>query len=294
MRGALNRRRVKILLFGFLMFFLGYFTVNFVHTGRYFDHYQHQDIILGGHAQPRLGPAEHKHRHRHLPKPASKDEPSIIDTNKIIDKNNKKIKIDNNELINDEDQPSLDERDADAGLEMLDDDPSELINNTTIAIKSASFMNKSDESNVGGNGRKTRYLAFDGSGYGSVNTEIVRCGASGLEVEVTSSNDKWNSADIFYFHMSAPKTRPMPNNPSSYVMVYTMESEVSQFRPHARSALSSRLLQFIHYFRLLFLRSTRSGATRGPKPTFACGTTSTCRSRSRPRTSTCTCIWSTC
>lgn len=81
-----------------------------------------------------------------------------------------------------------------------------------------------DQSNVE-NG-KTRYLAFDGGGFGSVNREIVRC-QNGLEVEVTDSHDRWNQVDFFYFHMAAPKIRPSANG---YVMVYTMESEVNFFK----------------------------------------------------------------
>lgn len=36
-------RKLKLLLFGFLMFFLGYFTVNFVHSGNYVTPFAHQN-----------------------------------------------------------------------------------------------------------------------------------------------------------------------------------------------------------------------------------------------------------
>lgn len=172
-------RRTKLVVFGFLMFLLGYFTVNIIHTNL--------PLITADKPPPKPPnppPPENIRPVAINPEQHEIEAPLLIDK---IDETDKK-RIDKDEIAFNQ-------------------------NNSVLVIQ--------DDKR-----KKKRYLAFDGGGLGSVNTGVVRCESSGLEVEITNSQERWNEADIFYFHMSAPNQRP---NPNGYVMVYTMESEVLLF-----------------------------------------------------------------
>lgn len=160
-------RRTKLVVFGFLMFLLGYFTVN-----------TNFPLIIADKPPPKT---------QNIRPVAINSEQHEIEAPLLIDK------------IDETDKKPIDKDEIAANQ-----------NNSVLVIE--------DDKR-----KKKRYLAFDGGGLGSVNTGVVRCESSGLEVEITSSQERWNEADIFYFHMSAPNQRP---NPNGYVMVYTMESEV--------------------------------------------------------------------
>lgn len=169
-------RRTKLVVFGFLMFLLGYFTVNIFHTNL--------PLIITDKPPPKPPNPPPPQNIRPV---AINLEQHEIEAPLLIDETDKK-RIDKDEIASNQ-------------------------NNSVLVIQ--------DDKR-----KKKRYLAFDGGGLGSVNTGVVRCESSGLEVEITSSQERWKEADIFYFHMSAPNQRP---NPNGYVMVYTMESEVHSY-----------------------------------------------------------------
>lgn len=166
-------RRTKLVVFGFLMFLLGYFTVN-----------TNLHLIKADKPPPKPPNPPPPQNIRPV---AINSEQHEIEAPLLIDK------------IDETDKKRIDKDEIAANQ-----------NNSVLVIE--------DDKR-----KKKRYLAFDGGGLGSVNTGVVRCESSGLEVEITSSQERWNEADIFYFHMSAPNQRP---NSNGYVMVYTMESEV--------------------------------------------------------------------
>lgn len=74
----------------------------------------------------------------------------------------------------------------------------------------------------------TRYLAYDGGGFSSIDTTLLKC-SNEIEISITDNIDNLNSIDIFYFHMNAPEkikyTKSLKKK--QYFMVYTMESEVN-------------------------------------------------------------------
>ena len=67
---------------------------------------------------------------------------------------------------------------------------------------------------------KKHYVAFDGGGFGSVNTGLIKCNEN-LEVEVVG--EPTSNVNISFFHMSLPG---LPQSKEPYSMVFTMESEV--------------------------------------------------------------------
>ncbi|CAF0777289.1 unnamed protein product [Brachionus calyciflorus] len=77
----------------------------------------------------------------------------------------------------------------------------------------------------------TRYIAYDSGGFGSINQGIVHC-SDDLEVQITDSAEQIKNADFLYFHMNAPDKLKYAQNQDKkqYIMVYTMESEVSIFK----------------------------------------------------------------
>lgn len=73
---------------------------------------------------------------------------------------------------------------------------------------------------------KRRFIAYDGGGFGSVNSGVTKCSDS-IEIEVVGSGNRISEADIHYFHMGLPHNAASSNTGPNrhYSMVYAMESE---------------------------------------------------------------------
>lgn len=76
------------------------------------------------------------------------------------------------------------------------------------------------------NGVKRRFIAYDGGGFGSVNSGVTKCSDS-IEIEVVGSGTRMSEADMNYFHMGLPQNFASSNTgfKRHYSMVYAMESE---------------------------------------------------------------------
>jgi len=76
-----------------------------------------------------------------------------------------------------------------------------------------------------------RLIAFDGGGFGSVNSGVVKCQIdSKSEVEITSSSSAKN-VDLLYYNMNVPEGSRslLSGTKRQYTMVYGMESEVHSY-----------------------------------------------------------------
>lgn len=83
--------------------------------------------------------------------------------------------------------------------------------------------------------QQTRFKAYDGGGFGSVNSGLVNCPSDPtVQVEVvTSPNNPKNIPDLFYYNMNLPENHisklTVDLKHRQYSMVYGMESEVHSY-----------------------------------------------------------------
>lgn len=76
-----------------------------------------------------------------------------------------------------------------------------IVNSREDEIKHTnSFKTKEEEKKES---KINRFIAYDGGGFGSVNSGITKCSDS-IEVEVIGSGNRIAEADILYFHMGLP------------------------------------------------------------------------------------------
>jgi len=128
---------------------------------------------------------------------------------------NEKNSINNNN----DDKLDPNELKKDKSLDVVHNELIEMIPANKEKIPKPVAVNDSKET-------KQRFIAYDGGGFGSVNSGVTKCSDS-IEIEVVGSNHRISEADIHYFHMGLPHNSASSNTDSKrhYSMVYAMESE---------------------------------------------------------------------
>lgn len=168
-------RNSKWILFGLVLFFMGFLTINYINIRTP----QTRDLV------------DEKLEH-------------LDDSNKLVDENGKQ----NKELI-----------------KLIQTNKiTESIRENEVK-KTSKVQRKSENSSI--NKKQKRFVAYDGGGFGSVNSGVTKC-ADGAEIEVIGSGNRIAETDILYFHMGLPHnymTLPNTDAKRHYSMVFAMESE---------------------------------------------------------------------
>ena len=194
-----------------ILFFIGYLTVNYVNL------YSTNSLSksLNEHSIDKHNEHEHKHN---------------SDLLKRIKEEKRKflMKIHNNsEIVRlDENKNEIVVPQGPEGDDLIPVKDEKIIESNNDNNENANIIANSDEGDD--TNKKNRFLALDGNGMASVNTELIKCG-DGLEVQVVGSSQR-DKADFSYYLNSVPDTGYMKNDLAldtrrHYYMVYAMESE---------------------------------------------------------------------
>jgi hypothetical protein len=96
-----------------------------------------------------------------------------------------------------------------------------IINSKEDEVKHTNLFQTKEEEEEKKESKIKRFIAYDGGGFGSVNSGITKCSDS-IEVEVIGSGNRIAEADILYFHMGLPHNYIElggPNKKRHYTMV---------------------------------------------------------------------------
>jgi hypothetical protein len=243
-------RKSKLILFGLVMFFLGYFTINYIENSAYAvkgisdTYYSKQDIE---------NQQQNIVRNFRIFKPVHliSNAESKVNNNKssfivpfIATQALNRTSLDQDlkksarAFINNESIVQMKAKNSQSTTENETNarTTSTIMINININELRPTEISENNEpidelpNNETSGEAKRRLLAYDGGGFGSVSTGLLKCSKS-LEVEVTGLLERLTRADFSFFHMKAPVKESIPATIKKphYTMVFTMESEPHSF-----------------------------------------------------------------